>query len=222
MQRLKIFGLALMGVFVLGVFVSGSASAVTLPEFTVQTDATGTGGALKYNFTGAETECTSTSNTLKAVSKSLGKFTIEFKGCEVVGEECHSEASSTEKTTAEIVLLGGEYHLVRGATEHVFVWFLIPAQTVKCKHASVLLGVVGSLLGLITPILTTTKSYAIGINTVGTAKSQEWTEYENDSGVKVGVSLKGKLGAGTLKTATIELANNKYTTVSATNIIKTT
>jgi hypothetical protein len=222
MRRLRIFGVVLLGVFVLGVCVSGSASAVALPEFSVETNATGTNGESKVNLTGIEFECTSGADTLKAVSKSLGKFTIEFTGCELVAEECHSEVSATEKTTAKIILLGGEYHLVRGASGRVFVWFLIPAQTVKCKHGATLIGLVGSLLGLITPILTTTKSYEVGINVVGTAKSQEWTEYENDSGVKVAVSFKAKIGSGTLKNATLELADNKYSMVSATEIIKTT
>jgi hypothetical protein len=222
MQRFKVLGLALMAVFALGAFASASASAVALPEFSVETNATGTNGAGKLNLTGAEVECTSGADTLKSASKTLGKFTIEFSGCELVAEECHTEVSATEKTTAKIILIGGEYHLVRGASGRVFVWFLIPAQTIKCKHGATLIGVVGSLLGLITPLLTTTKSYEIGVNTVGTAKNQEWTEFENDAGGKVAVSLKGKIGVGTEKNVSEETANNKITTVSATEVIKTT
>jgi hypothetical protein len=226
MRRAKIFGLTVLAVLVLSTFASAPASAVTLPEFTVETNSTGTSGATKLNLAGAEIECASGADTLKTTSKQAGAFTIEFKSCELVGEECHSEPSSTEKSTAKSIPFPGIWRLVRAAAGKV-LGLIDFHQTIKCKHGSTLigLGVSGNhLLVAVTPILTTTKSFLIGVNTVlvGITKLQEWTEFENDGGTKTAVTLEGKIGAGALKQVTVESENNQITTELSTEIIRTT
>jgi hypothetical protein len=220
MRRLKMLGLAVVAVFAVAAVVASAASAVVLPEFSVESSSTGTSETAKLNLTGAAITCTSGTSNAVATSKKDGRGLISFSGCTLKGEECHSLADA-----AGAILIGmegteGTYHLVRIKSGDAGIWFLIPAVHIECKFEALLVVVQGNVLGLITPILSDTKTFEVKVNVV--AGKQEITEFENNSGEKVKAKLEGSINGGAFKAATQESANNKFTSTLLTEITKTT
>jgi hypothetical protein len=220
MRRLTLFGLAIVAVLALAAVVASSASAVELPEFTVESNSEGTSGTAKLNLTGAAITCTSGSSDSTPITKRLGKNTIHFLGCTLKGEECHSLAD-----TAGNILIGtegspvkeGEYHLVRIKSGDAGVWFLISPVHIECKFEALLVVVQGNVLGLITPILSDIRAFEVKVNVVG--GKQEIAEFENDGGENVKAKLEGSINGGAFKAATFESANNKFSSVLLTEIV---
>src|SRR6185437_8805820 len=200
MRRLKTVVTAFVGVVALFAVMSASASAVALPEFSKATNATGTIGTSTFETTSALLgSITSTSGTTEqtATSTQLGTLHIMFAGVKCHGPFGETAAGESLGDAAGVVLVLGEYHLVRIATGDVGVWLLINPVHIECLFASgtLLLVVQGNLLGLITPILTKTKSFTITLTQ--SKGSQTIKEFENDSGVKVKASLTTSIDEGT-------------------------
>ncbi len=214
MRRLKVLGLAAIAVFVLGAIAAAAASAaaVELPTFTAKTTFKGTSGKGKLNLTGAEIKCESATNEGSPTSKRLGKFTIDFKSCTLGGKECHSEGDAEG-----IILVGGEYHLVRLGAGKAGIWFLVNEVKIVCKFLSTKAAVKGNVLGGVEPVGTKTTSFTLSVN-VNTGK-QEFTEFENNEGVKEKAKLEGSVNGGAFKEATEESAENKITTAEETEVI---
>ncbi len=182
-----------------------------LPEFSVETKFTGTSGKGKLNLTGAEIKCESGTSEGTPSSHHLGKFTIDFKSCALGGKECHSEGDAEG-----VILVKGEYHLVRLGEEKAGVWFLVEPVKISCKFLSTKTEVKGNVLGLIEPVNTAGTKFTINVN-VHESK-QEWAEYENNEGVKEKAELLGSVNGGAFKAATEESSENKITTEKETSV----
>ncbi len=212
MRKRVMVGAALVGLLLAASVATSSAAAVELPEFGVETRFTGTDGKMKLNLTGGETKCNSGTNSFSPSSKRLGTFTIDFKECSLGGKECHSEGDAEG-----IVLIAGEYHLVRIKAGDAGVWFLLTTVKLTCKFLSLKEELKGNVLGLITPIGTKTTRFTININVI--EGKQETTEFENDGGEKVKASLEANTNGGSFKQTTIEVAENKLTSEKETEIV---
>lgn len=219
MRRFKVLGLALIATFMVGAVVTSmaSAAAMTLPEFSVLTGwKTGTvGKGAKLNATGAEIKCEETGTSEgTATSKSLGSFRIDFKGCELLGKECHSLGD-----TGKTILTLGIWHLVLIVlgTEHLWlVLFLVTELHIEC--GTLLITVRGNVLGMITPapnVKTTKFKIAVAVNA---GKEQKDQKYENDAGEVITTKLESNAGLGFVK-AVEEAPENEITTEKETEIV---
>jgi hypothetical protein len=215
MQRLKMLGLLVMAVFAFAAVAASSASAVALPVFSVATGFTGTSEAGELKSTAASIKCKKDTSEGGHTSNTLGPYTIDFKECTLGGEECKSLGGS-----AGLIQVGGEWHLVRLKTEDAGIWFLVPLTHIECKLLATLVLVLGSVLGLITPILKLTNKFEIAVKAPGGVQAIK--EYENDAGAKVAVSLKSSADNGEEGAATENSEENKITTEKETEIEKTT
>ncbi len=190
----------------------GFALIQFLPAFSVETKFKGTSGKGKLNLTGAEIKCESGTNEGSATSTQLGTFTIDFKSCSLGGKECHSEGD-----TEGIILVKGEYHLVRLGAEKAGIWFLVNEVKITCKFLSTKTAVKGNVLGKIEPVNSKTTSFTLPVNVV--EGKQEVTEFENNEGVKEKAKLEGSVNGGAFKAATEESAENKITTEKETEVV---
>jgi hypothetical protein len=226
----KLHGIILAGaaVLMLGVLTS-AAWAVSQPEFSAEVTAEGTSatGTLETNaaIVGKVLCATNTSQTA-STSPKLGTFHIHFTKCFCKKTSALGGGTATAESlgdSAGIILALGTYHLVRLGTEHVGIWFLVGQFDIDCLYATEeLLVIRGSFLGLILPILKTTKKYDIVVEQTG--GKQAITEYENENGTKVsGGSLETEVAntGGYIKSAEGSESNN-LTTSEAVEIIKTT
>jgi hypothetical protein len=215
MRQLRLLGLTMMAVFALAATAASSASAVALPVFSVATGFTGTSGAGELKAALGTIKCKKDTIEGGHTSNTLGPYTIDVKECSLGGEECHSLGGS-----AGLTQVGGEWHLVRLKTEDAGIWFLVPLTHIECKLLGTLILLLGSLLGLITPILTKTTKFEIAVEAPGGVQAIK--EYENDAGAKVAVSLKASADDGEEGAASEASAENIIKTEKETEIEKTT
>jgi hypothetical protein len=220
MRRLNMLGLSVLAGCALTAVVASAASAVVLPEFTVESKSTGTSETVKFNLTGASIICVIAFMNATPTSHMKSKGLIWLLGCLLKSEECHSLGD-----TAENILIGmegteAEFHLVRLSSGSSGIWVLKPPTHILCKSSSLLVKWQGNMLGAVTPILTKTTKFLVNVNVV--AGKQEITEFENDAGEKVKAKLEGSINGGAAKGATMEMANLKASTELETEIIKTT
>jgi hypothetical protein len=226
MRRLKTIVVAIVAVAAMSAVMSSSAFAVALPEFSVQTNAKATfNESLLEVISSLLGKITSTKGTaeLTATSKTLGAVHVMFEGakCSNGLEEGPAESLGDEK---EIILVLGEYHLVRLSSGDVGVWLLIKPVHIDClfKSGDLLVTVEeGNLLGLITPILTKTKTFELLLQQ--SKGKQTIKEYENDAGVKVKAGgLKTSIDEKAAVESAQETKGTKITTAAETTIEKTT
>ena len=214
MQRLRILGLALMAMFMLSAVASTAASAVALPDFSVETGAKGTSDKGQLG----PFQCKSSSILMTPENKLQGLFHIHFENCTgPLNEKCESLGDKPG-----IILVLGKYHLVRAASEHVFLWLLLEEVHIECLGIiEVLVSVRGSALVLILPILTKTNKYELDVKQ--SKGDQEFLKYENDEGKLVNAEpfLEAKIGGGAFELAGDESENNKLTAAKETLIENT-
>jgi hypothetical protein len=226
MYRLKVLLLACLAVFMLGAIASAVASAeVSLPEFTVETNGSGTSSKGELALEGTSIKCESGKNTFKRISgnKRLGTFTITFETCKGPATVGKCWSLGDPKGT---ILVGGEWHLVRstkGETEPL-IWLLFASADNKeaihleCEKVLELTLIWGNVLLTITPFKTKTKSFELSVKRSG--EKQEITRYENNEGKEVEAEgLKASVDGGATRSAGEESTKNPLTTEAETEII---
>ena len=193
MARLKVVALAFMAVFMLGAIAAASASALALPEFTVETKLESKFGKSKLNVSGAEIKSTEGGSNLsqsELVNKSLGKTTIWFKKSTLGGFQCHTSGDANEN-----ILVPVEWHVVPPKTggDELIAFLITENVEIKCTIATVTVLKGSIVIGKIGPIGSKGKTFTLEVNAPG--GSQEITEYENNAGEKVKGTLKVKVGS---------------------------
>jgi hypothetical protein len=212
--RLKVLGLVFVVALAVGGALSGSASAVGLPQFSVETKFTGSSGRSKFVLSGAEVTCSKGTSEGSPVTGQGGSLTLAFRECKLGGSECHSLGDARE-----VILLTGAYVLVRLKAEDPGVLLALEETHIECALLSTLVLLRGEVLGLITPFRTKTTRYTD--NEKLKEGKQEFTEYENSVGEKEAVSLEGSINGGEFKAVTEESTENTLTTATETEIEET-
>jgi hypothetical protein len=223
------------GVAVLGVCLVGAGSlasvgwAVELPEFTVETTATGTSGTATLETNAAivgKITCNASTEETAAISKQLGTFHAHFTGCVCKKTSALGGGTAVGETLGDSVgidLTLGSFRLVRLASGKVGIWGLLTPLDVDCLYATEeLLNIKGNELASIEPLLTKTKTFTVKAEQSG--GKQAITEYENDGGTKVaveGIKIEVANTGGFIRGAT-EVHGGTTTTSSETEIVKTT
>jgi hypothetical protein len=194
---------------------------MVLPEFTLRPGWKGTGGTSKFvnSKEAAEINCSSgtSSGGIEGTFKS-GAFTLTLKGCKgkisSLSVKCKSEGDAEET-----ILTTGSWHLVltthSGVDKHL-IWFVLKEQKLECTELAKVT-VKGNVLGEITPAGTKAKVFSINLAVKG--GTQEFTSFENDSGVNVVAHLESNVNGGAFSTSTVETAENKIETEKNTEII---
>jgi hypothetical protein len=214
MKQLKILGLMVVAAFALGAAASGAASAVTmtLPSFSVVTGGTGTSGAAQF-FGAASIKCTSGAGVGSGINSKMSTSTGEFKGCTVLGEECHSLGDK-----GGVILGSGTQQLVlvtlAGVDSHL-VLLEGPEVHIECKTLSTLIIVKGDVLGSITG---SGKTFTVKVNAKSRTE-QEFKGYENDSGTIVKTQLLSSTNEGTFAESGEEAGTGTVTTEKETQIV---
>ena len=191
MKVTRILGVLAVALCALGGVASSASATMVLPNFSVQTGGSGTGGE-GVLFGAAEIKCTdlSAKMTMNATKKA-GTFDINFLGCKAFGAECHSEGD--EKG---IILSKGNYQLVLGTvagSDKRFVLFEPSETKIICAFLSTKVVVKGTVLGEITQ----TGANTFNLKTAATSKTgQEFKEYENDEGALVKAQLLSNTNGG--------------------------
>jgi hypothetical protein len=184
----------------------GASAAMTLPVFSgTATAATGTSTLFISTVEGgASIRCVTSFNSFAvAFSRGEGAGALSITGCTQGGEQCRSLGG-----TLATIATTGEWHLVlktiSGVDQHFFLFALPVAKWhLECPGAPVgLLLLEGAFLGSIGQKAGSTTSFSLKIDS--TEKAQEFTEYENDAGVTVGVSLKTSLEGGKPKRTLVD------------------
>jgi hypothetical protein len=186
---LKILGAAVLVVLALSAVVSsGASAAMVLPDFTVATNATGTGGAASL-LGPVAIKATGLDVKLTAINELEGTFDINFLGVTLLGEECHS-LGDKEK----VILATGTYKLVltlkpAGTDVRLVLLTLEPPVHIECKVLSTLIVVSGTILGTLTANAAGKQNkFTIKVN-AKSATEQEFKSYENDAGTAVPTKL---------------------------------
>jgi hypothetical protein len=201
---------------------AATASAVALPEFSVETNGTGTAGTATLE-TGAaiigKIVCTGGTAEGTATSTHGATFHAHLTNC--ICKKTAALGGGTAKAEslgdgAGVILSLGTSLLVRIASGQVGVLYLDQPFDVDCLYATEeLLNFKGSVLSLITPILTTTKTFKIAGGR---------SEFENEGGTKVKVEgLETEVAnTGGFSKSTGESQNTVLSTAEVTEIVKTT
>jgi len=235
MRRLKIAGLAVMAALSLFVVVTASASAAVLPEFTVETNGTGSGGETEFISGSAAFKCRSATSIMRDVNKREGVVTADFSQCSatVLGEKlfCASLGDPFAKNGSEItnstILRGGTAHLVRGPKGSPIALVLLqgPELHIECSNAKstivVLALLKGTLLGGVTPLRTKTKTFELKVETTKAGGTeQKFKDYENDSGTEVAAKVESSINGGAFEAEGVNAEPAKGTAERETEIIE--
>jgi hypothetical protein len=209
MRRFKaVIGVAVVALFACAALAAGSASAVTLPAFSVSTGAHGTSGTGTLTTVGGSTvTCTSDTSAQGPTSVSAGTFKVLFKGCtSTLSTKC---TGLTNTAGSQEITLEGGYELARvRPTGSKVVASLLALKELHftCENASKsiveLLLVKGNILTPITPVGVKTTSFVL--NSVGTKGKPTYTEYENNGGTASKAQLLSRFG----ETGTFEESND--------------
>jgi hypothetical protein len=210
MRRSIAFGLAATTALAICTIVSSAAMGVELlPQFTVETGFTGTGGKAVLETKG-ETKVSCAKSTLEAsaASKVKGTFHLAEKECAVLGLfKCTGTGDSSG-----VVLMAGEWILVDGG--ELMLLTVTPAIHFECASTSV--QVKGSLLAAITPVQTKTSKYELRVKE--TKAKQELSEYENENGEILVATLLSSINSGAFEETGMESAESRLTTSKETEI----
>ncbi len=169
-----------------------SATTMTLPNFSVNTTFTGTGGEGTLTASGFTTSCRSASGegTMETGNR-LGLFTIDVRECStsLTTEPCHSLGG----TTNNLILTSGSWHLVLRLVSNVDQrLFLLLLNPLHIECGTVLLSIRGDLLG--TGKEKNELEFEVTVKSTGTA--QEITSFENDNGTLVETKLEAAANLG--------------------------
>ena len=198
MRRSSLFGLLFVVMFVLGAVGASTSSAAEMksPEFN---GAPGVGhiSAKAGTLFGAQNiTCKESSGStgLNAGSTNLGTVTIDFNGCTLLGEECHSLGDK-----AGLILTGGTFHLVLliiNGKDDLGILILATPVHIECKFLTILDTVTGMVIGLIDRKAVKGKEFLILVHAKG-AKEQEVKEYLNEKEEAVKEVLLSSVNEGT-------------------------
>lgn len=183
MRGFRVLGLTVMTMFVLGVVAAASASAITLPEFTVETPGVGTFGKYRSEGVGgAAFECASGTFGMEMASHRTGSYQTVLSKCTgPFGSVCTSpgEPSGT-------ILFSGTFALVPLLPSGVAVLETINELHLTCVKlpSEVTIIVKGDGLVPITPVGGGTHT-SFTLLPKQVKGKQDPSEFENDAGAMV-------------------------------------
>ncbi len=228
MLRVRMIGVVLLSVFVLGVVGAASASAAELPEFETERAGTSKSNEQSSLSSGVGNIACTLLRDETGKGKKSGTFTIDFTGCTAPGlgkgSECHSLGDP-----AKTILTGGTWDLVPGPsqTPKALILFLLATLHLECKNEkgtqTLLQIVLGSVLGTITPLNTSSLLFTINVKTITAGgTTQEIEKWENDTGGMETAKLLVALNGSSTFQAVGELAPNDEVgmLVGTTKIVK--
>jgi hypothetical protein len=208
MRRLTILILAAFAAAAFAGATAASALAVELPEFSVETGLEGKSGAVTISSSAVTIKCTSSTTTMTATSKKAGTFTMTLHGCAEEAAKCNTAGSESG-----VVVLGGEYSLVRLSSENAGALLLVTEKEATCSTLKV--KIKGGVIAPITPIDQAAKEFEL--LPAGSKGSQEIKEYENEAGEKVKKTLEVNAGLG-FSAAALETIEDKLTAAKETKV----
>ena len=213
MKVMKILGVLVATVGAVNVLASSASAVMVLPNFSVQTGGTFTGGS-GVVFGAAETKCTDFSGafTMNADKKS-GTFDIDCLGNKAFGAECHTEGDAKE-----IELWKGNWQAVLGTVAGVDKHFMLLEFVeikVNCAFLSTKIVMKGTVLGE----LTQTGANTFNLKIAATSKTgQEFKEYENDEGAIVKTQMLSNTNGGAFSETGLNLGTFFLMTDLATSL----
>lgn len=217
MRRLLILGGALLIALGSAALAAASASATSLPEFTVQTGFSATSGPSTLETkAGTKITCAKSTTEGTAFGKQLGSFHMALKECTTkVGG---IPVKCTGLGDAEGVILPlGSWRLVAGAEEQAYMWFLL-APELQAECLGLVFKFKGTFLATITPMGVETTKYELGLKQAG--GKQELAEYKDDEGTAVKVeALSTSLNGGPFEESGLSAAEDKVTTEKLTKLV---
>ena len=214
-RRSEVFALTLVVLGMLTAVSAATASAVELPEFTVESASTSTSGKSTLSIGNTKISCAGSAGSSSPLSKKLSKFSFSLTTCKLGGEQCHSLGDA-----AGTILVTGEYHLVRGTkAEEALLWILFVSVHFECLFAETLITLRGNLLGALTPINLRSRIFHL-VKSLFEGK-QAITRFTNNEGAEVEAKLEGSLNGGEFKSATEQSEANSFTTEKETEITHT-
>ena len=220
MKRSSLFCLVFVVVFVLGaVSVSvSSAAEMKSPEFNGAPGVGHLSGGAGTLFGPENISCTESKGGmgLNAGSTKEGTVTIDFNGCKVLGEECHSLGDK-----AGLILAGGTFRLVLldvNGKDDLGILLLITPIHWECKFLSTLMNVTGMVIGLIDRKAVKGKEFLILVHAKG-AKEQEVKEYLNEKEEAVKEHLSCSVNDGTVEECSLELGEVLLVTEKESELI---
>ena len=220
MKRTKILGLVLGAVFAMSA-VAASVASAGLPEFTVSTTFTGTSGTGTLETqSGATVICTSNveSGTITAPKAVLISAGVKFKGCTATilgkAEKCGTPPSSGEITTKS--LSGTLGYVKAAAPKEVGIDLKPTSGTVlaefECETtagAKTKLVVSGSVIGIVTPINTVSKSFTLTFKQSKGVQSVKKLEGEAEDVLSTVIGTAAASVSGLETTASLTTAVNE-------------
>jgi hypothetical protein len=202
----------------------GAFAAMVLPVFSgTTTRFIGEGNVALFTLEGGRRhECTRSSDDFSFAtgSRNGGPGLIDLEECEFEDELCRSLGASLGSIEAT-----GEWHLVlltkSSVDSHYFLFALSPTGLhVECPGTALGLQLLeGGILGSINQKSGSTSEFSLGIKD-HEGRSQEFTEYENNAGTSVKVSLTVAFGGGKPHSIFLESESNTLRFGSNTSIEK--
>jgi hypothetical protein len=220
MKRRSIILMACAGLAVFAVVSEVASAAMTLPTFSGSATAVmGSGGMTKLTVLGGATiKCSKVTASGTLTTRNEGTGTVTYSECGQGGEPCNGLADSSGT-----VLATGEFALVLGTHAGVDMHYLLFSGAssglhIECPKAAVkLLLVTGALVGLIAQMTGSTTKFSLKV-TASEAAQQEYSEYENNGGTSVRLSLKTSQEGGKEKISSVNTEENVLEFGSATSI----
>jgi hypothetical protein len=209
MKRYWAFGL-IVGVIALGLISVASASATSLPEFTVKTGFTGTGKKTVLESTKAtKITCEESTSELAPTSLEHGTLTLNLKKCSSGGFKCNTSGDAEG-----VMLLPGEWNLagigaVDLGVERPFLLLTVKEVTATCPAIESKFTIKGNWLTHMTPSNSATTKYELSMKE--SKGKEDFVEYENNSGKKLKAELLVSQNGGAFESVGVESVENKLT-----------
>ena len=220
MKRSSLFSLLFVAMFVLGAIGASVSYGAEMrnPEFNGNPGLghfQSTAGTL---FGPENITCTKSSGStvLKSGATREGTITIDFNGCTLLGEECHSLGDK-----AGLILTGGTFLLVLldiNGKDDLGTLILATPVHIECNFLGILDTVTGMVIGLIVRKAVKGKEFEFLIKAKG-AKEQEVKEYLNEKEETVKEHLSSSVNEGTAEESGEEAGTIKMITEKETELI---
>jgi hypothetical protein len=188
---LVVLAVALLGL--VGIQSAAAAGPTFKPAkpFLVPVAFTVAGGANTLKTEGINVKCSGETGSGKFSNAKEGKLTLKFTGCTALGEECGNVKEGEIETKELKTLLAYTYPVQVNPEGRQTGLVLSPASGgVFSEFTCATVGkdvVSGSLIAVVTPLSTRTKTLSLAIKETGNV--QEPAEYETESGSKIAAAL---------------------------------
>jgi hypothetical protein len=179
---------------------------------------TSSGGETIFHAETTTVKCTGETGSGEFTGVKEGKLTLKFSGCKGNGKECGNVKEGEIETKELKVLPAYTYPSKETGEGRQTGLVLSPASgevfaEADCESAALgELVVKGSVVAVVTPLETRTKTLALAIKQTGSI--QEPSEYETETGESVAAELTCKFGAGAVRKCGEEEVTPKITLTS--------